>query len=387
MTHEQELFIQILADHLNNNKTIINVPSINWDTIIEYAKSHQVSGIVYSQVKDYLPHDTFVDLNKEMLSLFYLQMNRENDLKEIKDSFVEHQIPFFLIKGATVANLYPIPLLRTMGDTDIVVHANDRDKCHNLLLQLGFDCVSKIWNREWQYYKKDMEYELHDRLVYDEAVNKKGQAEFFNECWEHVNNEALDWSFHMLFLLFHLAKHFMNSGVGFRQFIDLAVVAQKKQINWEWVKEKLNELQLLAFAQKCFELIGRWFGISTPLAESIDDTFFETATKQVFENGIFGHYNKNATIANEVRNTSFPHLKMLQTLIGKVFPSADALLVNQQYVYLKRTNILLPFAWIHRWIRAVRRHRVFTIVRMIGNSFTSNEQINIRKNQLEQWGL
>ena len=302
MIKEKELFIQILADHVNERKTIINDSDICWDVVFQYAQTHQVNGIIYTQIKDYLPSEYAAQLQQKMLNALFLHANRENDLKAIKTAFSKDSIEYFIVKGPAVADLYPVPMLRTMGDTDIVVHSGDRERCHEHFMELGFSCISKQSDREWQYYKRNMEYELHDRLVYEETVNKKGQAEFFNDCWKYVKNGELDWNYHLLFLLFHLGKHLMNAGVGFRMFLDLAVIARNKQLDWEWIEEKLKKTKMLAFARRCFGMVCRWFGVTTPIAETIDDSFFESETERIFDDGIFGRNDKNTKITNEVRH-------------------------------------------------------------------------------------
>lgn len=104
--------------------------------------------------------------------------------------------------------------------------------------------------------------------------------EFFNDCWQYVHEGQLDWDFHLLFLIFHLRKHFMNSGVGFRMFMDLAVVAAKVNIDWDTLANKLKKIGMLEFAKKCYGFIGRWFYIYGPLIDQIDEDFFEEASQK-----------------------------------------------------------------------------------------------------------
>ena len=39
-------------------------------------------------------------------------------LEQIEKAFTEVQIPYYIVKGSEIARLYPVPALRSMGDTD-----------------------------------------------------------------------------------------------------------------------------------------------------------------------------------------------------------------------------------------------------------------------------
>lgn len=121
---------------------------------------------------------------------------------------------------------------------------------------------------------------------------KKIHKAFFNDCWKYVEDGAVDPSFHFLFLLLHLRKHFINMGVGFRQFMDVAVL-EREELNWPWIEKKLRELELWAFAEKVFALNEVWFGVAPPLGiEPVDQSFIGEATELILRNGVFGFDNK-----------------------------------------------------------------------------------------------
>ena len=389
MTKEQLYFIQLLSDHLNSRKTEC-VNDLDWEILHHYAQKHQVNGIFYVQAKDNMPLEVAKKFSQEMLATFYYQSSKENEMMQIKQALDEAEIPFFIVKGPVVAQLYPIPKLRVMGDIDLVIHTNDREACHNLLIKKGFTCFSKQEDREWQYNKNYMELELHDHLVYEEAVNEKGQDVFFNDCWRYVKNDELDWNFHLLFLIFHLRKHLMNSGVGFRQFMDLSVVAQSIEIDWEWLENNLKKTGMFEFAKKCYGFIDRWFGIHTPLSEKVDDQFYEQATEKIFADGIFGFgngENANSYVINQIRHNRFPKIGMIRLAFSQLFPSRKELKDTDPYTYLGKYPILLPIAWIHRMIRGSNVKKLKVVTNVIKNSFISNDQIEKRVNMLNKWGL
>ena len=387
MTREQSFFIQILSDHLNGRETE-RIDGLDWPIIYQYARKHQVSGIVYTQAKDIMPIDVLPIFRQDTLATFYYASNRDSDFETIKKELLKNNIPFFVVKGPAVAELFPIPKLRAMGDIDLVVSHEYCEKCHEILLENGYRCATKQDEREWQYYKHGMELELHDRLVYEETVNETGHDTYFNDCWKYVKEGQLDWNFHLLFLIFHLRKHFMNAGVGFRQFMDLAVVAQKIDIDWEWVEENLKITGMYPFAKKCYGFVDQMFGIKTPLAEGLDADFAEDAIQTIFSNGVFGFDNadnKTSASINEVRKSKHPRLSLFYLYLKEVFPPWELLSKTKSYGYLQKSKYLLPIAWLHRLCRNIQY--ALSKGKLKGKKIASMENYDHRMDWMKNWGL
>ena len=311
-------------------------------------------------------------------------------MREIEETFRENGIVFFLIKGPVVAQYYPVPALRTMGDLDIVIHREDRDRAHEILLQLGFANTSHLEDREWQYFRNDLEYELHDHLVYRETVNREKLEAFFNDFWLFVKEGKLDAGFHFLFLLLHLRKHLMNNGAGFRMFMDLALTGMKEsELNWPWIREKLEELELLPFAQVCAGFIHRWFGVVLPLEEKLPDhAFYEAATEAVLANGVFGFDNAENRVnstANIARQMGYWRLELVRRTLRLVFPPYHMMLKSRYGGFVENRKWLLPAAWVYRLFRA--SGPILRGQRDLPFHHVSGEQVRQRDEYLRQWGL
>ena len=389
MTREQKAFIRILSDHLNGRKTE-ELGDLDWNTLLEYARSHQVTGIIYAQSKACMPPEVLCAFRHDTFVTCFLQANRQEALDGIGRILSEAGIAFFVIKGPLVAEMYPVPELRAMSDIDLVVHHEDREAAHELMIRAGYECAPRQSDREWQYYKNGLEIELHDRLVYKEAINEREQEKYFNDCWSHVQDGIPDWSFHLLFLVFHLRKHLMNSGAGFRQFMDLAVVTEKAQIDQDQFQRELAATGMLDFARSCFGFLERWFGVHTELEKEPDDEFYDSATEKIFADGIFGfdnEENKDSEVINKIRKKHFPKLGMFRMAMCRLFPSCSKLENVEPYTYLKKCRLLLPVAWVHRMIRGNIKKKEKEIFTSIRKSFTTHDSIEKRKEMLRKWGL
>lgn len=372
MTKEQQFFIQTLNDYINNKQTIVP-DGIDFDEVYTYAKKHQVGGIFYYQT-----HSAVFESDYYASISYYV--NRNNVFNQIVTDFDRQ---YFTVKGMDVAECYPVPELRTMGDIDLIVHSEDKEQLHNLMIRKGF--VADISDREWCYRKNQLLFEVHDRLVYDIQRKTENQSEYFNNCWSYVKNTKLDWNFHFCYLLFHLRKHFINQGVGFRQFLDIAVVANKVNLDWTYVKEQLVLLDMEKFSENIFSLCNKWFGTTIPQRIELSESFFEETSKIIFENGVFGFDNstnqKNVTINYIKREGRFG---TLNKLIKDIFLPYTKMKTIPAYSYLKSKPWLLPFAWLKR---IVSKRKLFNKKRLQTDYFVSPKELEQREEYLNKWGI
>ena len=389
MKAEQIFIIHLLADHLAGRMTSIST-DLDWEEVFRLSRIHQIGGIVYYQCKGSLPQE-MLPVFKQRYELDVFQyVKRSTMFRQIRQAFIENGISCFTVKGLSVARYYPVPALRTMGDLDIVIRGEDRDNADRLLKDNGFRNTSHIDDREWIYFKDGLEYELHDHLVYEEAVNLPGHKFFFNRFWEYVKDEQLDPGFHFLFLVMHLRKHFMNSGVGFRQFMDIALMAGKEPgMDWPWIEERLIELDLWTFARTCSGFIQKWFGIEIPIDPIVpDDVFYEEATELIFANGIFGFHreeNRRNRTVNEARNSRNHLMGMIGHAAREVFPSYRYLCTVKRYGYVVGRPYLIPVTWIHRFAHVLYRYGRRTD--RLPVLFASSDEIAKRDAFLKNWGL
>ena len=395
MTREQITFLQILSDHLNGRETA-PAEGVDWAAVERIARDHQVAGMVYVQCRDFLPEGVRTGLAEKNASELYYYYGRVKLFDQVAQALTEAGIPFYTVKGLNVSKLYPVPALRTMGDCDIVVHPEDKEKAHGVFEKLGFRVHGKE-EMEWGYWKNDLEFELHDHLLYDEVVNERNGIDFSGSAWEMTRRVEgqryeLDQSFHFVFLLLHLRKHIVGSGVGFRQFMDLAVVMRSCNLDWPWIEATLDKLALRRFAEICFTLLGRWFEVPMPFdCGAMTDEFYEEATAKIFGNGIFGFNdvsNRENNTANAILFKSGPRMLIrIKSLIGSAFPTYRNMRYVPQYAFINGRPWLLPAAWIYRVYRAVRYRMGQNGRRMIDKALISDEKLDARRKELEKWGL
>lgn len=337
MTAEQSFFLAVLSDHLHRKPTMVPAVELDWNEIFRIAKLHQVEGIIYYQCKSFLPANVMPRFVSAYSSTVYCYSNRVKQMDGISVLLASYD--YFVVKGMEVARFYPIPALRTMGDTDIIVRKRERHQIAELLEQNGFVFNEKEDEVEWHFGKNNIEYELHHALEYGSYATNRFVA-FFQDCFEHCENHTLEPDYHLLYLLTHLRKHILNGGVGFRQFMDLAMYCNVVN-DWNQVRNNLNTLGILSFAENVFGIINRWWLVESPLVKEVNDGFYKNATASIFENGVFGFDSKT------FRENTFIKREMDRSLkrrLYQIFPPLNVLQERVGYEFLRKTVLFYPFA-------------------------------------------
>ena len=115
----EDILIQILKDHIHGKESKVCVT----EALLEAAKRHQVEGIVFYQTK--------VDfLEKAYYAAVYYDIQRRALYKEIQNMLMDNKIQYFSVKGLAIADYYPMPALRTMGNIDLVVKDKENVKIY-----------------------------------------------------------------------------------------------------------------------------------------------------------------------------------------------------------------------------------------------------------------
>ncbi len=403
MNSEQKFFLKILSQHINNEKSEVIPDGIDLKLLVRYAQNHQLAGITYYQLSNYFKDRKQDSLNNSLKKYFgsdvFSYINRKTIIGKISEEFSKQGIPFFFVKGVVIAELYPKPELRSMGDADIIIRQQDRTKSHNIMLGLGLTCPQTYIN-EWVYVYDGMEFEIHTALCYDSIINTDKLSDYFNNFWQYVYEKdgvsILDINFHFLYLIFHIRKHILYLGVGFRQFLDIAVLVKNKGavMNWVWITEQLECIGLLEFAKVCFALIERWFDVKSPIeSNALDDDFFDIVNEKTFDSGVFGfsatkeQYNGLVNIAMK-SDKGANIFTMVKLALSRLFPGYDEIIKDGRYrdmVYKKPYK--LPMVWVLRQYRSVKNRGMDYGVKQVKNSFASKKTLDGEIDIIKKWGL
>ena len=392
MTAEKAFFLRVLSDHLSGRATG-PAEGLDWEVLCRLSRSHQVDGIVYYQCKDFVPADMRAVFERAFSATIYYCTNRSALMNEIASALRGKRMFFFTVKGFTVAQHYPLPMLRTMGDCDIVLHRDDIPQAAAMLVGMGFHGSDTVSVQQWGCDKDGLHFEIHDRLVQEGEYATAAQAGFFNDYDRYVTDGVLDSSFHFLFLLMHLRKHFLNRGVGIRQFMDLAVMIRNNpDLRWDWIEESLQRLELRKFAHVCFALIDKWFGISAPVkADPLPDSLTEKIAGKTLDGGVFGYQDEQNRFSDArtalIQGGGPLWLRRMKVLLSKTFLSYENMRGYAGCGFLDGRPYLLPFAWLKRLGMILRRKDKTATIRTIRSSMIPAAELKERDRLLRDMGL
>lgn len=384
---ENTILLTILSDHLHKRKTALP-PDTDLTALGELARRHQVDGIVYAQCG----HPPVPSMAEAYSAATYFYANRIRMMAQVAAAMGEREIPFFTVKGLNVARYYPVPALRTMGDCDVVVPPERMQDAVDVMRSIGFECESKseTLRHEWCGDKSGIHFEVHDQLVQDCKTVSKAQQTFFNDFMPYVTEGTLDRNFHFLFLLSHLRKHWVGSGVGIRQFFDLAVLIQNGEpLDFAWIEEKLEPLGLSKLAHICFSLIERWFDVRVPDEfDRLGDADAANVTEVVMQNGVFGEWDTHASQRSRAALSKGPRwFGNFLFILTSIFLPYRELKRYPGITYLDGRPWLLPVAWVHRFFLLLKRRDTAKTRETLEQNLISEDELENRKAYLKKMGI
>lgn len=352
MTKEKLFLLDVLKSFIHEEKLNFDT-ELDWTELIRLSSINSVTGILSYMVMQSPCESTakYAQILKKQcfanVAIFTQRTEKANRmLEKLNAADIDHMIS----KGYVVRNYYPMPELRSYGDIDILIKPQDRKKCHELLLEMGFE-VKDDWEPVYSYHKGIEVYEFHTEIMEIDISDKADYRGFFNTAWEYTINTdghtfELTPEFHFLYLLTHIAKHLRGSGAGIRMYLDLAAFVKHfgNGIDWSWIDAKLVELKLKDFANTALTVVGKCFGVPSPieLREIAGDTF-ESFMDFTFDGGVFGYVGRDKGLVT-LKNAG--DKSRAATVMQRVFPSAST--IESRYTYLQGRHWLLPAAWVHR---------------------------------------
>lgn len=291
MNHIDQLYLQIIYNTCVQNPTdFITIQPEDEQPLTELTKVQSTLPFLLSYIKNptilnSLKHQT------KLMMLNYYQI--EQFTRRIADLLEKNGISYVLLKGISLADFYPVPEYRKLGDVDIYI--NDKEmfnRAEELLLANGYTKDDEISDHHQGYlYKvpqtgRTMILELHYRIVglYQYApANKIVDAVFASGAFTPIIQKVNDRSYPVLppteytfYMIHHMLKHYLYSGFGIRLLCDFSFYLEHNYtaIDFAQIHTWCKESKILHL----YEIILETCRIYLGLPETIDSKI---------------HYNKN----------------------------------------------------------------------------------------------
>lgn len=234
---EEKILLDLLAEELQGKKDIQQRQKIDWNMLFSQAEKHSVLSLLYNRIET---SDLQEGQKKRWISrcrsVVLQNYHMLFSAKYIIRYLEEHHIPCALLKGASIAECFPVPELRKSGDIDILVLGKENKKrAETLLAERGFTKSKEqhashhtVW-----FTTEGLEVEVHTRLsesFNNEAANKKIESLLNNLSGQIQRKELMGVEFPVLtdgyqayHLLLHMLTHYLHAGFGLRLLCDWVV--------------------------------------------------------------------------------------------------------------------------------------------------------------------
>lgn len=356
------------------------LPATDWSQQFQLLHRGKLHGIVYRTIsllpENVRPEEDFMNSWKSTVFFNgFQQLAATQEIRFVLQEANKQELVPVLFKGLTLAALYPEPSMRFSSDADLFIQKQQRPAMENLLLSLGYSKDDSVSKEHVPVYRIDkdnrrLSIELHDCLWEDytgaqadllESINLTNPDTLLDISPFGFPIRTLGHEEHLVYQVFHIAKHFAFEGMRLRFLTDITlfVNAYEKQINWEHFWQTMEKLGYTVFCNTLFQICITCLGMTSsfPKPETSDSgALNELLITDIVEAGKVGEHRIENWASTEMLASYFMReAKTSSGLKRKLeifFPMPDNL--KDKFSYAKKYPVLLPVAWIHRFFSAVR---------------------------------
>ena len=352
MNDIQKYFVSLLSSYLNNE-----IPEANtickWSEIFKLAELHNLTGVIALEINklapENQPNSTGKSYFNQALGLTVQNTELKNiGVKKMTEVLSAAEINHVIIKGSAIRHLYPVPDVRTSGDTDIVISEDDKQKVKEYLIDAGFELIHEsVTQLVFRYLEQEFQFK-----TYFDCMNTEDRAFFSIDLCETENGFTyyLKPLLHLLYVINHLLKHIKSGGVGLRQLMDIDVLLRNEEIDINQLIWLCSNMGIEKSAKAIIALTKRLFSTPVDLECTIDDELFDQLTDVIITGGVFGFANANEGTVRLANSGS-----KIKAIMSTLFATKEYM--YNTYIYANKHHCLLPIAYIQRFISAIFKRR------------------------------
>lgn len=366
MDHNQ-LLLRILACYMHGEPCEDMFSAFaeeDWTAFLQLAWQHMVLPVAVVQVKrlpSFAACSQRESMSRNALRAAAQQAVRTQSLLRLLPKLQAAGVRYAVLKGLVCRELYKDPELRVSSDEDLFVPAKDKEACLAVLEAAGYRREKPEDDEAWRSPEGMLKIEVSfGRLFPQEgemftalnAAFAPVMAERVMFDVQGVEVKTFPATENMLYLLAHALKHFVHSGFGVRQLMDIAAFAQGhgQEIDWLRLFARLEEAHGAVFARGLFALCRDVFRLDTAacgldaagkLPEDATDLLEDILEAGVYGQSTAGRLHSSAVTLHAAAKQKHPFLRTC-------FPRAEDM--EKRYPYVKH-RVLLPVAWAQRALR------------------------------------
>ncbi len=277
---DENMLLKILADELQGIEDDTLAEDVSWQSLFDMAGKHSVLSLLYRKVMESPLEENeksawISKIRKVVLQNYHLLFTAKYLVRILQDN----DIPCVLLKGAGIAEYFPVPELRKSGDIDILILGEDsKKKSEHVLLEHGFVKSKEqhaTHHTVW-FSPEGIEVEVHTRLA--EAYNHSSVNTYIDGLLGEIHNTicvkelmgvelpVLADGFQAYHLLLHMLTHYLHAGFGLRLLCDWVVFwnqsIEKKE--FQRYKKLVAESGLQVFSNMITSVCVYFLGLRDP---------------------------------------------------------------------------------------------------------------------------
>ena len=349
MKQYEEVFFSLVRAALWDTPVEIPDSFSDWGKVVKVAQSQTVVGLTGNvllsapSMYSLLPEQLVASLRKSIRSNILLHTVLNNTLVQVVSALREHGIESVLLKGQGIACNYPVPELRQCGDIDLYVGQENYAKAYDILAPISAEIDDKSTLETGKHFHVRIGVviiEIHRyACVYSDDKLNVTLQKYINEGLSN-NLRVMDFGgtsvnvpadgFNVFYVFNHLWGHFMDGGIGLRQFCDwmMLIRSRCKNISEDYLAVILKDLNLLEPWKALGCVLTDYLGLPSDEFPLYDPKMKQYADRIVVRVLTDGNFGRNSDMGRERTNNylyeKFISLKyhiLRYVSLFKIFPS------------------------------------------------------------------
>ncbi|MCD7855832.1 MAG: nucleotidyltransferase family protein [Clostridiales bacterium] len=362
-TDYKEALFAVIRSGLYNESLSLS-ENIDLEKLLNFAAHQNLFPFVFQSltlIKGFENTPVYKKYFPQFLASFSVQVRRTEGFLKLYPEFSNKGIYPVVVKGIICRQLYgELAECRPSGDEDIYVKKSDFSEAAKILEENGFiaersDITEKQLEtlHHLEFERKDLMIELHSNLMDYRSELRKKMNGYFASAEENgifiklrgIKIKTLNHTDHFLYLIFHAFSHFILSGMGIRQMIDILLYYEKykAEIDMKYIERALRDTNSNSFLSDLIRIGNKYLGLSIePLTEEKNA---EELLDDLLCMGVFGNSTDAHIAAGQMTSAAFSGGS---TLLKTIFPTRDWL--SRKYPELIEKPYLLPVCWVKRLV-------------------------------------
>lgn len=353
MYHIYTTYLDILKNAFEGNTASTDVPQEYLPELAKLAEKQFSAPFVFPYMQEGTAFQILKQHTKTMLYHYY-QIEHFTSLTAAL--LEKNNIPYFLMKGISLAAYYPMPEYRKEGDVDIYINEPEAfDRARQILEKNGYLPDSEVSSHHLTYTymfpKTGRKYilELHFRIVgtyqyrpANQVIDTVYGREHLSTCFQIINGKTyrvLPPTEYTFYMIHHMLRHYLYSGFGIQLLSDFTLYVKKNEaeIDFEKIHRWCLESRISHLYEIILESCRLWLGLPSHIDADThcDPKDCETFMEKILSGGAMGA-NEGRALVN---STSYQHINLL------TYFKEGHHQMKVRFPKLGRCPILWPILW------------------------------------------